>query len=171
MHTQKNVLFTMNVSSIELWLCDFKRNQAEYSKISQIAQVLQFKFGQELQVEMDQFLKQLLVKKNRQPVGKNSGIVFEETKYETITKVVSQNDMIKLNLHKIQIAQKIFHSWESACDLLLSTGEMSAQTSNMLSPTDIKIEMHMLSKLNLDRQNLMIIDIKPIKLNGDYKDV
>lgn len=171
-HVQQKVFLTMNISSIELWLCDFKKNQAEYSNIHQMAQVLQFKFGQDLEVNMKQFVKQLLVRKKRQEhADQEDKVVFTETKYETVNKLVKQDDAIKFNLHQIQIAQKIFGSWESASELLLSDELLPAQTSNMLSPTDVSIEVSTQSELNLDRAQHIKISLEPINLSQDYKDI
>jgi len=60
-----------------MWLCDYKRNHQDFKQIHQMAQVLQFKFGQELHVNTSQFVKELLVKKKRQQ--EENQVVFEET--------------------------------------------------------------------------------------------
>jgi hypothetical protein len=89
----------VNVDSLEMWLCDYKRNHQDLKHVHQMAQVLQFKFGQELHVNMSQFVKELLVKKKRQ--HEENQVVFEETQMETLKKVVKQDDTIKFRLKKI----------------------------------------------------------------------
>ena len=65
-----------------------------------MAQVLQFTFGQDLEVNMKKFMKQLLVSKKRQEQpDQEHKVIFAETKYDTVNKLVKQDDAIKFNLH------------------------------------------------------------------------
>lgn len=159
----------MNIDSIEMWLCDFKRNHQDFKHIHQMAQVLQFKFGQELHVNMSQLVKELLVKKKREEI--ENQVVFEETQMEMLKKVVKQDDTIKFKLKQIQIVQRIFNSWEAASEQLLADEILHHQISNMLAPTNISIDMNTQSNLNLDRTQIIKMVMDPINMSQDYKDI